>query len=60
MIYITKRNGYSAPFDKDRIIIAINKAFIDVDGTLYETDTANDIADEIYKRASLMNETLTV
>lgn len=35
------------PFDKQKIVDAINKAFIEVDGTLYEDDTANDIADEI-------------
>ena len=51
MVYVIKRNGTVVPFDKDRIIVAINKAFLDVDGTLYETDTAYDIADEIYDRA---------
>ena len=51
MVYVIKRNGTVVPFDKDRIIVAINKAFLDVDGTLYETDTAYDIADEIYNRA---------
>ena len=53
MIQILKRDGTLVPFSKDKIIVAINKAFIDVDGTLYETDTATDIADEIYKIASL-------
>lgn len=47
MLQIRKRNGIIVPFDKQRIINAINKAFIEVDGTLYEDDTANDIADEI-------------
>ena len=51
MVYIIKRNGTAVPFDKDKIIIAINKALIDVDGTLYETETAWDIADEIYDKA---------
>ena len=51
MVYVIKRNGTVVPFDKDRIIVAINKAFLDVDGTLYETDTAHDIADDIYDRA---------
>lgn len=51
MVYVIKRNGTVVPFDKDRIIVAINKAFLDVDGTLYETDTAHDIADDIYERA---------
>jgi anaerobic ribonucleoside-triphosphate reductase len=47
---IVKRNGTKVPFDKTKIINAINKAFLEVDGTLYETDTANDIADEIQAR----------
>ena len=47
MLYIQKRNNTLEPFNKDKIIIAINKAFLEVDGVLYETDTANDIADEI-------------
>lgn len=46
-MYIVKRNGEKALFDKNKIINAINSAFIDVDGILYETDTAEDIADEI-------------
>ena len=47
---VIKRNGTKVPFDKNKIIDAINKAFIDVDGQLYEDDTATDIADEIEKR----------
>ena len=47
MLQVKKRNGVLVPFDKNRIVNAINKAFIEVDGTLYEEDTANDIADEI-------------
>lgn len=47
MLQIYKRNGILVPFDKQRIINAINKAFIEVDGQLYEEDTARDIADEI-------------
>ena len=47
MLQIYKRNGVLVPFDKQRIINAINKAFIEVDGQLYEDDTARDIADEI-------------
>lgn len=47
MLYIQKRNNTLEPFNKDKIITAINKAFLEVDGVLYETDTANDIADEI-------------
>lgn len=44
---IVKRNGKEVKFDKDKIISAINKAFIEVDGQLYETDTATDIAEDI-------------
>ena len=51
MIQIIKRNGSLVPFDKEKIISAINGAFIEVDGILYETDTASDIADEIEKIA---------
>lgn len=47
MLQVKKRNGILVPFDKQRIVNAINKAFIEVDGTLYEEDTTNDIADEI-------------
>lgn len=52
MIQIEKRNGVVVPFDKQRIIDAINNAFIEVDGQLYEDDTARDIADEIYNYAN--------
>lgn len=43
---IKKRNGDIVPFDKHKIVDAINKAFLEVDGILYETDTAEDIAEE--------------
>ena len=48
MIFIQKRDGTVVPFNKQKIINAINSAFIEVDGKLYEDDTAKDIADEIY------------
>ena len=51
MVYIIKRDGTKVPFNKDKIVIAINKAFLDVDNKLYETDTAEDIANEIYELA---------
>lgn len=60
MIYITKRDGTIVEFDKEKIISAINKAFIEVDQILYETDTAKDIADEIYNYTLNNNKTLTV
>ena len=44
MLQIQKRDGTLVLFDKQKIIEAVNKAFIDVDGKLYETDTAEDIA----------------
>ena len=44
---IIKRNGNIVDFDRDKIVKAVNKAFVEVDGKLYETDTANGIADEI-------------
>lgn len=60
MIQIEKRNGTLVPFDKEKIITAINKSLIEVDGMLYETDTAKDIADEIYKAAQIENKTFNV
>ena len=44
---IKKRNGDIVPYDREKVINAINKALIEVDGALYETDTAEDIASEI-------------
>lgn len=44
---VKKRNGAVVAFDKQKIVDAINKAFIEVDSVLYEEDTAADIADEI-------------
>lgn len=46
---IQKRDGSIVEFDKTKIIDAINKALIEVDGALYETETAHDIADLIEK-----------
>ena len=50
MLQIKKRDGTIVPFNQDKIIIAINKAFLEVDGVLYETSTAEDIAADIEKR----------
>ncbi len=47
MNYIIKRNGNIVPFDRNKIVQAINKAFIEVDGQVYEDDTSNSIADDI-------------
>lgn len=49
-MYIIKRDGSITQFDKKKIINAINKAFIEVDGKLYEDDTAKDIAEDIEKQ----------
>ena len=60
MLQVRKRNGILVPFDKERIINAINKAFIEVDGALYEDDTANDIADEIKYAVKTSDEMVSV
>src|SRR5574344_1565106 len=57
---VEKRNGTLVPFDKEKIVSAIEKAFIDVDGIIYETDTANDIATEIEEVAENREKPLTV
>lgn len=44
---VSKRNGTRVPFNKQKIINAINSAFLEVDGQLYEDDTAKDIAYDI-------------
>lgn len=55
---VIKRNGEKVPFNKYKIIEAINKAFLEVDGVLYELDTANSIAEEIEKKATKKNLTV--
>ena len=46
---VTKRDGRKAKFDKDKIKVAVLKAFIDVDGeeTTYAKEKARDIANYI-------------
>ena len=46
-MFIVKRDGTKVPFDKDKIIRAINGAMLEVDGKVYEYDTAKDIANDI-------------
>ena len=53
-MYIIKRDGTQVPFDKQKIIEAINKAFLEVDGELYEDETAEDIADALYWHADAL------
>lgn len=57
---VIKRDGAIVPFDIEKIIVAINKAFIEVDGALYEEDTANDIAYEIGCKVANMKDCITV
>lgn len=60
---IIKRNGDKVPFDKNKIISAINKALVEVDGKLYETETAEEIASILEAHiigADLIGEFLTV
>lgn len=60
MLTVIKRNGNEVPFDKEKIVTAINKAFLDVDGVLYETDTSQEIADDVEKAAKKLSHPLTV
>lgn len=48
-MFVIKRDGSKAPFDGRKIVNAINGAFLEVDGQIYETDTAEDIAIAIEK-----------
>ena len=57
MIQIEKRDKSLVPFNKKKIITAIEKAFIEVDKTLYEFDTAREIADDIEDILYLIDET---
>ena len=57
---VIKRDGTKVAFDATKIVNAINKAFVEVDGTIYETDTATDIAIEIGKRIFDMSNQLDV
>ena len=60
MLRIIKRDGRIVPFDKKKIVNAINNALIDVDGILYEEDTANDIADEIEEKVAKSSRPVSV
>lgn len=48
------------PFDKQKIINAINKAFIEVDGTLYEDETTQEIANEIENKVKSSDSIISV
>lgn len=55
MIQVIKRDGTIVPFDKNKIIKAINSAMIEVDGSLIDVYTAKDIADFIEVKYTLVN-----
>ena len=57
---VIKRDGSEVAFDASKIINAINKAFIEVDGELYENDTATDIALEIGRTILNMSTSVNV
>ena len=57
---VIKRDGSEVAFDASKIINAINKAFIEVDGELYENDTATDIALEIGRTILSMSTSVNV
>ena len=59
-MYVLKRDGTQVLFNKEKIINAINKAFLEVDGMLYETDTAKDIAEDIERLTIAFDKVLTV
>ena len=53
-MYIIKRDGTKVPFDKEKIITAINRAFMEVDGELYEDETAEEIAEMLENHAEAL------
>ena len=57
---VIKRSGAIVPFNKYKIIDAINRAFIEVDGELFETETAIDIAEDLEYNYKLSGQTPTV
>ena len=59
MNYIIKRDGSIVEFDRNKIVQAINKAFIEVDGQVYEDDTSNSIADDIQRRVEFFTKNST-
>ena len=59
-MHIIKRDGTIVKFDRKRIENAINAAFLEVDGKLYETDTAKDIALDIEKTIKNLPTPVTV
>ena len=60
MIQVIKRDGKAVPFDKEKIIKAINAAIKEVDGELTDIFTAQDIADIIEDKALLFDITYLI
>ena len=60
MTLVIKRDGKAVPFDKEKIIKAINAAIKEVDGELTDIFTAQDIADIIEDKASLFDITYLI
>ncbi len=60
MLKIRKRNGVLTPFDREKIVQAIRKAFIAVYGKFDKEDIANTIADEIRYKVSKSPDTVSV
>ena len=60
---IIKRDGTMVPFSRQKIIDAVNKALLEVDGCLYETETAEEIANALEAQAigcTLTGDTISV
>ena len=60
---IIKRDGKRVPFNKQKVIDAVNKALLEVDGCLYETETAEEIGEALeahVQGAEMIGEILTV
>ena len=60
---IIKRDGTKVLFNKQKVIDAVNKALYEVDGCLYETETAEEIGEAVEAHvlgAEMIGETLTV
>ena len=60
---IIKRDGTKVLFDKQKVIDAVNKALYEVDGCLYETETAEEIGEAVEAHvmgAEMLGETFTV
>ena len=58
-MYVIKRDGTKVTYDKNKIINAINKALIEIDGRIKETDFSKKIANRITKKI-INNNTISV